>query len=62
MSKRLGDFTLKEFIKVLNDCTSEKIRHCKHCLFKDIECNSGQLSNFNLSELDLNQEVEVDVE
>lgn len=60
MNKRISDFTLKEFIKVLNDCTSEKIRKCKYCLFKDIECNWGRLSNFNLSDLDLNQEVEVE--
>lgn len=60
MKKQIGDFTLREFINVLNDCTSEKIRKCKHCVFLDIECNNGHLSNFNLTNLDLTQDIEVE--
>ena len=62
MEKKLGDLTLREFIKGLNDCTSEKVRKCKYCMFKDIECNCGHLSNFNLADLDLDQEIEVEEE
>lgn len=62
MKKKIGDLTLREFIDVLTDCASEKTRKCKYCLFQDIECNNGHLSNFNLTNIDLTQEIEVDEE
>lgn len=60
MKKKIGDLTLNEIKKIMDDCEEKYGYSCIGCPFENVDCSYGIFEHFTPKDLDLNQEVEIE--
>ena len=60
MKKKIGDLTLNEIKKIMDECDEKHVNSCFGCPFENVSCSYGIFEHFTPNGLDLDQEIEVE--